>query len=208
MMMHAIDGTLLEVVPHSPLGSFILLKSQGISWQLGMTRPCMQRLPAVGQPCEVFTALIIREAGTQLFGFASRDRRDVFNLLLGASGVGPKMALSLLEVMSVQEIVQAVITEQHRPLTTAKGVGPKLAQKMVLELKDTMLKWRQPLAADANPDSAKIPTTPAFQDAETVLLSLGYTPQEIAHSFTPLDATETQAERVLQQALQQLSRMA
>jgi holliday junction DNA helicase RuvA len=202
-MIHAIAGELREVAPQSPLGAYALLTWQGLTWQVLLSQACVRQLPAVGQPCELFTSLVSRESGTQLFGFASRERRDLFNLLLSASGVGPKMAISLLDVLSVADIVQAVASGHYKPLTTAKGIGPKLAQKMVLDLKDTMLKWRNlPVDTTAMP---AIPEGQAFMDAESVLLSLGYTPAEVANSFKSINPHEPQADVVLQLALRQLA---
>ena len=202
-MIHAIEGQLKEVAPQSPSGAYALLKWQGLTWQLLLSHACVRQLPAVGQVCELFTSLVMRESGTQLYGFASRERRDLFNLLLSASGVGPKMALNLLDVLSVADIVQAVASGHYKPLTTAKGVGPKLAQKIVLDLKDTMLKWRNlPANYEPLPD---IPDSQAFMDAESVLLSLGYTPAEVANSFKTINPGEPQADVVLQLALRQLA---
>jgi holliday junction DNA helicase RuvA len=202
-MIHAIEGTLCEIAPQSPIGAYVLLTWQGLTWQAIISQACVRQLPAVGQPCELFTSLVIREANTQLYGFAVRERRDLFNLLLSASGVGPKMAISLLDVLTVPDIVQAVASGHYKPLTTAKGVGPKLAQKMVLDLKDTMLKWRN-LPANTG-DLPDIPDSPAFTDAESVLLSLGYTPLEVANSFKTINPHEPQADVVLQLALRQLA---
>jgi holliday junction DNA helicase RuvA len=205
-VIHALSGTLTEVAPQSPQGAYVLLNWQGLTWQAFTTQPCIAMLPTVGQEAQLFTSLVIREAGTHLFGFASRERRDLFNLLLLASGVGPKMALSLLDSLSVAEVVQAVASGHYKTLTTAKGVGPKLAQKLVIELKDTMLKWRN-LPTTHTMAIADMPSGPAFADAESVLLSLGYTQAEITRSFDGIAAEETQAEMILQTALRQLARL-
>jgi holliday junction DNA helicase RuvA len=205
-VIHAIKGQLIEITPHSPAGAYVLLEWQNCILQLSISSACLQNLPALRETCCLYTSLSIKESGTHLYGFSSRERRDMFNLLQSTSGVGPKMALNIVDQLSVGDIVAAVSTEDYKPLTVAKGVGPKLAQKIVLELKDIMMKWRNNQPGLAIQGETRRPQGEQFNDAENVLLSLGYTENEIAKSFKHLAPNNTaSAEEILQSALKQLA---
>jgi Holliday junction DNA helicase RuvA len=168
----------------------------------------------VGEPIQVYTSLIVREDAMTLVGFMTKEERDLFNILQSASGVGVKVALALLSTLSVSEIVQAVVSANYKPLTAAKGVGPKLAQKMTLELKEKMADWRE-YALECSQQiiegGAHVPDSEAYIEAETVLLSLGYTQDEVMRSLSAVHQESTEkslnSEEILRDALRWLSRV-
>ncbi|WP_432557806.1 Holliday junction branch migration protein RuvA [Granulicoccus sp. GXG6511] len=90
----------------------------------------------LGQPAHLHTSLVVREDSLTLYGFAEADERDCFELAQTASGVGPRLAQALLAVLSPDEFRSAIVAEDHKTLTRVPGIGPKGAQKIVLELKD------------------------------------------------------------------------
>lgn len=208
-MYDRIEGTLVAkgLAPLSQ-DAYAVVQTGGIGYSVTCPQTTLAQLPDVGSPVCVFVRLIVRQDEWWLAGFQQRVQRDLFVLLLGASGMGPKMALSLCNALPVSDVVQAIVAGNHKPLTVAKGIGPKLAQKVVLELKDKLTNWQQQerdlLASLPGYQEAATPggltqqamPIPAAvrQEAELVLLSLGYNPAEIARSFNAVAQHQPPAE--------------
>ncbi len=206
-MISFLKGQLVGKAAESPKGPYFLLDVHGVGFEVLSSSRSIQSASPVGETIQLYTSLIVREDAMSLVGFNSREERDLFNILQSASGVGTKVSLSLLSTLSVSEIAQAVVAGQHKPLTAAKGVGPKLAQKIVLDLKEKMTSWRQ----DAVHISTEAPilTNAAFSEAEAVLLSLGYAYDEILQSFKALQQEKgvapSTSEEILKEALRWLA---
>ena len=155
---------------------------------------------------KIYTVLIHREDKMSLCGFLHREDRDIFNILTSVSGVGSKMALTLLDEFESSELIGFVIEGNYKELTRAKGVGPKLAQKIILELKDKLINYQtsEPIKINV---SVSVDNQ-AVEDAQTVLVSLGYERKEIQDAMTKAmtqiskDAT---AEDILKETLRILS---
>ncbi|MBK8190530.1 MAG: Holliday junction branch migration protein RuvA [Vampirovibrionales bacterium] len=213
-MIVCLNGVLLEAV-ESPQGASVVVDVNGVGYAAQTTSRVVRQCPAAGERVFLYTAMIVREDAMSLVGFLRRDERDLFNILQSASGVGVRVALSLLGDIGVSDIAQAVIAEDHRPLTAAKGVGPKLAQKMTLELKEKMRLWRE-IAPITHPGEAmgvgRLPDTEACRDAQAVLLSLGYDGEEIRRSLNAIyeasegHAAPSSSEALLRDALRWLAR--
>ncbi len=194
-----IKGQLAHQSAHSPKGAFWWVDVNGLGMDIATTESEVQDAGwQVGETVLIYTALIVREDNLSLVGFASRSKRDLFHILQTASGVGVKVALSLLNQLSVSEIVQAVLAEDYKPLTQAKGVGPKLAQKMTLELKEKMTQWHDTADSSleqleihregitgtlSNSEKLSSAQLAAYQEAQSVMYSLGYTVEEVSKSF-------------------------
>lgn len=129
----------------------------------------------VNDDVRIFTVLIHREDAMLLCGFLSKEARDIFRVLTSVSGVGVKMALTLLNEFEISDLIYFVINENSKELTRAKGVGAKLAQKIVIELKDKFINLQPELKKSSI--SAEIP--PQTEDVQNILLSLGYEENEI-----------------------------
>ena len=129
----------------------------------------------VNDDVRIFTVLIHREDAMLLCGFLSKEARDIFRVLTSVSGVGVKMALTLLNEFEISDLIYFVINENSKELTRAKGVGAKLAQKIVIELKDKFINLQPELKKTSI--SAEIP--PQTEDVQNILLSLGYEENEI-----------------------------
>lgn len=129
----------------------------------------------VNDDVRIFTVLIHREDAILLCGFLSKEARDIFRVLTSVSGVGVKMALTLLNDFEISDLIYFVINENSKELTRAKGVGAKLAQKIVIELKDKFINLQPELKKSSI--SAEIP--PQTEDVQNILLSLGYEENEI-----------------------------
>lgn len=209
-MLSFVKGTLVGKSLESPRGAYFLVDVHGMGFEVLSSQRSIQSSPQPGEAVQLFTTMIVREDAMFLVGFNTKEERDLFNILQSASGVGTKVALSLLSALSVSEIAQAVVSNQHGLLTKAKGVGTKLAQKMTLELKDKMMNWR---SADFTVSTHAVSISPnrdqeAFLEAESVLLSLGYQADEIVRSFKAIESeleSEASSELILRESLRWLA---
>lgn len=205
-MFSFLKGELAEKSVESPKGAYFLLDVHGVGFEVLSSRRSVESAPLPGERAQLFTTLVVREDALLLVGFITKEERDLFNILQSASGVGTKVALSLLSALSVSEIAQAVVSGQHAALTRAKGVGSKLAQKMVLELKEKMTNWRQAGEPAAFAETG-VSQGEAFREAESVLLSLGYQPDEIMRGFQHAGSSlaDESAEIILRETLRWLA---
>lgn len=156
---------------------------------------------AINQPARLYTHMSIREDAVELFGFATRDELRCFELLLGVSGVGPKAALSLLSAVNPNRLTLAVMTGDEKALTVAQGVGKKMAQRVLLELKDklggqTELDFSQPGIA------ASVPAPESHAAlAMAALGELGYSQSEIGAAMKGIKTEGMSTEEIIRQAL-------
>jgi Holliday junction DNA helicase RuvA len=177
---------------------FAVVECNGVGYQVHCGARHLAALPAIGSEWRVMTHLVHREDAMLLLGFASSDDRDLFLLLCGVDKVGPKLAMNMLGTLPAADLTTAIVTNDPRRLTQIPGVGPKLAQRIVLELKDRLSGRREPL-----PETPS--TLPAdLAEAELALLSLGYTAAEAARALTRVPSG-TAVEEAIRQAINALS---
>ncbi len=202
-MYDYIRGALAGKINNSK-GCFVTVEACGIGYLIEVTSRTFAETD--GDEVKFFTVLIHREDKMSLCGFLHREDRDIFNILMSVSGVGSKMALTLLDEFKSSELIGFVIDGNYKELTRAKGVGPKLAQKIILELKDKLMNYK-----DNEPIAIKTPNVQdvqAVEDAKTVLISLGYEKEEIKAAMSKaLDGLgdNASAEEILRRTLQILS---
>ena len=187
-------------------GNFLTVEASGIGYLVEITMRDYSQLQDINSECKIFTVLLHREDKMALCGFLHKEDRDIFNIMTSVSGVGSKMALTLLDEFQSSELIGFVIDGNYKELTRAKGVGPKLAQKIILELKDKIMKYQttEPIRVQ----SAVNQQPQAIDDAQTVLVSFGYEREEIkdALSKAVLKVKENApAEDILKEALRILS---
>ena len=184
-------------------GTFITIDVSGIGYLLEVTEidfNCTKVDESEIQ--KVYVLLTHREDAMSLNGFSNKETRDIFQILLSVSGVGAKMAIALLNEFDACDLISLVIDGNFKELTRAKGVGPKLAQKIILELKDKLMKTELPRT------SCKLPKSQAFDDTQAVLLSLGYEENEIEdvlEKIMPTIQDHSNSEEVIRKALTCLS---
>lgn len=202
-MFDYIKGTLA----HKGSGNSLTLEVSGIGYLIGITPRDFSVLGQVGSDVKIYTVLLHKEDSMSLCGFLQREDRDIFKILTSVSGVGPKMALMLLSEFEACTLISLVIKGEFKELTRAKGVGAKLAQKIILELKDKLINLQDtmPMTLSSN---VEIKDEQAIQDAQTVLISLGYEREEIkkavSHAMTFVKNPEN-AEEILKESLRVLS---
>ena len=160
----------------------------GVGYLVSITRKTYDSLAAggafnaagntLGKNAKLFTYYVVREDAAELYGFFSERERDLFKLLIGISGVGPKAALAVLSVLSPDAFVAAVASQDARAISAAQGVGLKSAQKIILELKDKLTDWGTVIEdASAGNDTPQAGND-MFKEAVNALVVLGYSRQE------------------------------
>lgn len=187
-------------------GAYVTVEAFGIGYLLEVTARDFNEI-AEGET-KIYTVLLHREDKMSLCGFLHKEDRDIFNILTSVSGVGSKMALTLLDEFESSELIGFVIDGNYKEITRAKGVGPKLAQKIILELKDKLMNYqtKEPIRITSI-TPAKIDDR-AVEDAQMVLVSLGYERAEIQNGISKALVVlndKASAEEILKEALKILS---
>lgn len=173
----------------------VLLDVAGVGYELAVAPRTLAELPPIGEEAVVHTHLYVREDAMALYGFATDDQRDLFRILLGVSGVGPKVALAILGTMSPDDLRRAVLTEDAAALTAVPGIGKRSAQKLLLELRPKL----------ELPDSELTPSNSPLAEVRSALEGLGYQSEEIRGVMAGLPETD-EVESLLRHALQALGR--
>lgn len=186
-------------------GSFLIIEVMGIGYKLEVSEIDFQSSGEPNTEIKIYTKLIHKEDSMSLCGFLKKETRDIFRYLTSVSGVGTKMALALLSKFDTYNLISIVINEEYKELTLAKGVGTKLAQKIVLELKDKLVKAN----IAAVPDKfSNIELSKACQETTSILLSLGYTDEEIQTAYNVVMnkcSDKDDSEELLRESLKYLS---
>ncbi|HSR15485.1 MAG TPA: Holliday junction branch migration protein RuvA [Gemmatimonadales bacterium] len=173
----------------------VVLEVGGVGYEVAMTPRSLAGLPAVGEGVVVHTHLHVREDQLALFGFGADEERDLFRLLLGASGIGPKLALAVLATMTPAELRQAVLVEDADALTRVPGIGKRGAQKLILDLRSRLELPEGELIAGSG-----------LAEVRAALEGLGYQSAEIREALAGLggESEDGGVEALLRTALQRL----
>ena len=183
-----------------PLHKISAYKIQG--YEAAIPLSTFDKLPRPGEPVELHILTQVREDAIQLYGFADLEERNVFTMLIGVSGVGMKVALSILSVLEPDQFMLAVLSSDEKALTKAPGVGKKLAQRLILELKDKLKKeYAAPETADWAPEAA---AGDKADEARMALQALGYSASEAAAALRKVD-TSLPIEEIVRAALKALA---
>jgi Holliday junction DNA helicase RuvA len=171
----------------------VVVDVAGVGYEIAMAARGLAEMPGVGEEAVVHVHTHVREDQLALFGFPSLDERDLFRILLGASGVGPKVALAMLGTLSPSELRRAIASEDVATLSTVPGIGKRTAQKLVLELRERLdLPAVESLGAGSE-----------LAEVREALESLGYQPAEIREAMEGL-ADGDGIQTLLRAALQRL----
>ena len=168
----------------------------GVGYACHTTNYTLARLQ-LGKPAKLFTYCNIKEDAFDIFGFSTREELNCFERLLGVTGVGPKAALAILSVVSPEQLALAVMTQDDKTITMAQGVGKKLAQRIILELKEKIGGSSMELDFSAGtPSAAPAQTGGAAAMARAALQELGYSPVEISAALKGVDPGASTEEMV------------
>ena len=186
--------------------SSVVISCGGVGYLAQVPQSTAGRLPAVGETATLYTVLNVTENDLSLYGFSTEEQRSCFTLLTGVSGVGPKAGLAILSVMSPEQVALAASAGDHKAFTKANGVGPKLAQRIALELKDKVGKGLAAGDGFAAGDSPAPAASSAPAQAVAALVSLGYNASDAARAVSRVDDT-LPVQEIIKIALRGLSRL-
>lgn len=183
----------------------VALDCNGVAFLLSTTMSTLTSIPAEGGTATLYTHLSVREDALELFGFADRHELDCFRLLTGVSGVGPKAAIAILSVLSPDRLGVAIASGDVKAITAAQGVGAKIAQRVILELKGKLDSFAAGSAGmGAVAAAGKASVSYAGEDAVAALVQLGYSKSEASIAVGRLDAT-LPTDKLITQALSLLA---
>lgn len=186
--------------------SFIVVEAGGIGIKIFVSSSVLSRLPQIGKEVKVYTYMSVKDDGISLFGFNGYDELDVFNKLLSVSGVGPKGALSIVSALKPKDVITAIVTGDVAAISKANGVGKKIAQRIVLELKD---KFKTEDIVSLDGDYTEDIVSPLASDDpkyETIeaLLSLGYMRAEAVKAVSAIYEKGMTSEELIKKALKKM----
>ncbi len=188
-MIAFLQGELVEKA-----GTTVVLDVGGVGYEILVPTGVMAGLPAVGRPARLHTRMIVREDSMTLYGFSTLDERALFDLLTGVSGVGPKVALSFLSALQPNAIRRAIAAGDADALMVVPGVGKKVAQRAVLDLRDRLGGGDEPIVSGP------------LVDVRKALVSLGLSPSEASQALVDLEPDGRDVEDLLREALQKVGR--
>ena len=157
-MIGYLKGTVATIQKNNNRVTLTLEVNQ-VGYDLQIVPRMLQQLPSIGEETQVFTHLNLREDQVTLFGFSSGSERDLFRQLVSVSGVGPQLALALLDTLGIQDLVQAIVIGNSRVLSKTPGVGAKTAERIALELKTKLAEWRLQAGVITAPSALPVSAT-------------------------------------------------
>lgn len=164
-MIHFIEGILV-----SKNAAQAVVDVRGVGYEIFITLACYEALPSAGEKVRLLTHFAVREDAQQLFGFLKEEERELFKLLIGVSGIGPKSAMHILSGIRAADLKEAIFTEDAARLATVPGIGKKTSERIIVELKGKIEQMEETRVAarDLSPQAA------LWNDALMALISLGY----------------------------------
>ena len=198
-----IKGILAEITEDA-----IIVENQGIGYEIAVPGQVFDYLPSVGEEVKIYTYHYVREDAILLYGFLTKEDVRIFKMLIGVSGIGPKGALSILSVLSTDDLRFAILGDDAKAIAKAPGVGAKTAQRVIIELKDKLSledAFEQNLANQAQKAELN-PAVGVKNEAILALTSLGYSQSEALKVLQGIEISpDDQVEDVLKMALKQMA---
>ena len=199
-MFYYLDGTVAEILP-----GLAVIDCGGVGYACKTTNNTLAALKK-GQRGKLYTHLNVGEGIFELYGFATQNELNSFRMLIGVSGVGPKAALAILSAATPEALAMAVVTEDSKALTAAPGIGKKIAQRIILELKDKMA--RETAGGLDFSGGKGVPAAPLFAskatEAAQALAVLGYSSQEVQMALKGVDVETLPLEEIIRQSLKKM----
>ena len=198
-MFYYVSGTVAEIGPN-----LAVIDCGGVGYACATTNYTISRLKK-GERAKLFTYLHVREEIFELFGFSSQQELSSFKMLIGVSGVGPKAALAILSSTTPNNLALSIVTGDKKALTAAPGIGKKIAQRIILELKDKLAKEQTSFSSDGPVPVIAAGGANKAGEASAALAVLGYGTPEIAAALKGVDM-EQPLEEIIRQALKKMVR--
>lgn len=200
-MFYYLDGTVAEIAPY-----LAVIDCGGVGYACKTTNYTLSRLKK-GQRGKLYTYLNVGEGIFELYGFATQAELGSFRLLIGVSGVGPKAALAILSTGTPDALAMAIITGDEKTLTAAPGIGKKIAQRIILELKDKLAKESAATGLDfsggGNTVNVSAFTSKATEAAQALAV-LGYSSTEVSLALKGVDVENLPLEEIIRQSLKKM----
>ena len=198
-MFYYVSGTVAEIGPN-----LAVIDCGGVGYACATTNYTISRLKK-GERAKLFTYLHVREEIFELFGFSSQQELSSFKMLIGVSGVGPKAALAILSSTTPNNLALSIVTGDEKALTAAPGIGKKIAQRIILELKDKLAKEQTSFSSDGPVPVIAAGGANKAGEASAALAVLGYGTPEIAAALKGVDMAQP-LEEIIRQALKKMVR--
>jgi Holliday junction DNA helicase RuvA len=193
-MIGFLKGRLALKLPPS-----LMVDVNGVGYELEAPMSTFYGLPAAGEPVALFTHLVVREDAHVLFGFGTESERRLFRGLLKVSGVGPKIALGILSGASVEDFLRIVEAEDIAMLTRIPGIGRKTAERVIIEMRDSVQKFAAPTAREGTALSPAVSSPQG--EAFSALVALGYKPPEVTRLLKAADEPGLSTTEIIRRAL-------
>lgn len=198
-MFYYLNGTVTRVEPY-----LAVIDCGGVGYACRTTNYTVSKL-SVGKAAKLYTHLYVREEIFELYGFSSESELGCFRMLIGVSGVGPKAALAILSSNSPAGLAMAIVSDNEKALTSAPGIGKKIAQRIILELKDKLAKGQLTMGGgETFAGGVTIIPENKASEASAALAVLGYSQSEIAVALKGIDLDGMSLESVIKQALKKM----
>ena len=197
-MFYYVNGTVAEIET-----GLAVIDCSGVGYACATTNYTLSQLKK-GERAKLYTYLNVREDAMEMFGFASQSELRSFKMLIGVSGVGPKAALSILSSTTPQQLSMAVVMGDEKALTAAPGIGKKIAQRIILELKDKLIKEQGGFEAGSGAAVAMPAQSNKAGEAAAALAVLGYSTQEVQMALKGVDVENLPLEEIIRQSLKKM----
>ena len=199
-MFYYVKGIVAHTAPY-----LAVIDCGGVGYACKTTNYTLSALKR-GEEAKLFTYLHVREELFELYGFATENELNCFQMLIGVSGVGPKAALAILSSATPERLATAIITGDEKALTGAPGIGKKIAQRVILELKDKLAKGQLGAPAGESYAGSGVTIIPEnkVSEASAALAVLGYGPAEINEALKGIPTEELALEAIIKQALKKM----
>ena len=197
-MIGRIQGQLVEVSDNT-----ILVDTGGVCYELEITSTALTRLPPASSRVQLYTHFVVREDAQLLYGFANREERDLFRALIRINGVGPKLALSLISSVALGDLARSVQDKDTSLLTRVPGVGRKTAERLLVELKDTLADLVIVEEMSHGSSGSRV-----AMEAEQALIALGYRPTEAQRVVSAVEVEAATTEEIVRAALKRIAQQA
>ena len=197
-MFYYVSGTVGHVEPY-----LAVIDCGGVGYACRTTTYTLSSLKK-GDKAKLFTYLNVREDAMELYGFGSQEELTLFQQLISVSGVGPKAALSILSASTPANLALSIITGDEKALTCAQGIGKKIAQRVILELKDKLAKGQTVAVGGAAAPAVTVIPENKLSEASAALAVLGYSQAEINVALKGIDLDGQSLEQIIRQALRQM----
>lgn len=198
-MFYYVQGTVSHMAPN-----LAVIDCGGVGYACRTTSNTLSAL-SMGKAAKLYTHLYVKEEIFELYGFATESELNSFQMLIGVSGVGPKAALAILSFNSPESLALAIVAGNEKALTSAPGIGKKIAQRIILELKDKLAKGQLTVSGnEAFAGGVTIIPEDKVGEASAALAVLGYSQQEIMLALKGLDLESLTLEEIIKQALKKM----